>query len=104
MQDELDKAISTMTSGPTKRMLARNLPTENKVNFSLYTRHALMTVDGYAEFDGEHLWVRNKTGASGVMLDADADVDAWELYYTLEGERKVKLMVSHVAREKFLDV
>jgi hypothetical protein len=100
MQDELE--TMEYTSGPTKHMLAKDMPTEHRVSFALYTRHALATVEGKAEFDGEHLWVRGKSMANSIMLNADAEIEVWELYYTMEGERKVKLMVSHVSREGFL--
>lgn len=100
MQNELESM--EYTSGQTKHMLAKDMPTEHRVSFTLYTRQALMTVEGNAEFDGEHLWIRGKSLANSVMLEADTEIDVWKLYYTQEGERKVKLMASHVAREGFL--
>ena len=103
MQAELDKVITTRTSGPTKSMLARECPTDHEVNFSLYTKQSLVTVQGSAEFDGERLWVRSKTFANNVMIDGDAKIDVWELTYTLKGERVKRLMVSHTAMEGFLN-
>lgn len=91
-----------MITTTTRKILARDLPLEKRINFSIHTRHALVNVTGKGSFDGEHLWIfGSDTTANSVMINGDTEIEFFELTY--EDGSDTVVLASHTAMDGFIE-